>query len=76
LRAFEAASVPCGPVHTIAEAARDPRLAAGGMCTELRHAGAGPFRLVNTPFLFSRSAAGIGPAPEVGQDETKILTNS
>ncbi len=69
-----AAGIPCGPVNGIAEVVADPQVRERGMIQEVTHPEAGTIPIANTPFRFSRSAAGIkGPPPGVGQDTFDVL---
>ena len=52
---LEQAGIPCGPVNTIEQVASDPQIAARDMIINVRHPEAGEFKVVNTPFKFSRT---------------------
>lgn len=74
LALLEEAGVPCSRINTVADAARDPQVAARGVIVPVPHPGAGDLRLVNTPIKFSRTPSGIaGPSPALGQHTEKIL---
>jgi CoA:oxalate CoA-transferase len=72
---LEAAGIPCSPVNSIAEAAADPQVTARGMIVTVDQPGGGRFEVVNSPFKFSRTPAGVGgPAPGLGEDTDQVLT--
>lgn len=70
-----AAGVPCGPVHTIAEAAADPHLAAREMFVTLDVPGLGALRAVNSALhhLARTPAAPAGPPPALGEHTEAVL---
>jgi CoA:oxalate CoA-transferase len=72
---MEQAGIPCGPVNTIAQAAGDPQIAARDMIIKVRHPEAGDFRVVNTPFKFSRTHYKVERAsPDLGEHTQDILS--
>jgi len=72
---LEQAGIPCGPVNTIEQAAADPQIKARDMIVEVKHPEAGNFRVVNTPFKFSRSSYKVEQAsPDLGQHTREVLT--
>jgi crotonobetainyl-CoA:carnitine CoA-transferase CaiB-like acyl-CoA transferase len=74
LRAFDAAGVPAGPVHTIGEALTHPQTLARGMVVDLNHPQAGKTKAIGCPILFSQTPAQINrPAPMLGQHTRELL---
>ena len=71
---FDAAGVPVGPVHTMAEALEHPQAQARGMVVEVEHAQAGPTRALGCPLHFSATPT-VEPkaAPALGQHTREIL---
>lgn len=75
LEELEQAGIPCGPVNNIAQAAGDPQIAARDMIIDVRHPEAGKFRVVNTPFKFSRTPYKVDKAsPELGEHTRDVLS--
>lgn len=74
ITALEAVGIPCSRVNDITQAAAEPQVAAREMIVEVAQPGAGTFRVVNTPFKFSRTpGGGGGHAPELGEHTAQIL---
>ncbi len=72
---LEKVSIPCGPVNTIDQVASDPQIAARDMIVDVNHAEAGTFRVVNTPFKFSRTPCGPERAsPDLGEHTQDVLS--
>lgn len=72
---LERAHIPCGPVNTIDQAAKDPQINARGMIVEVEHPEAGRFNVVNTPFKFSRTPYKVEKAaPELGEHTHQVLS--
>lgn len=72
---LEKVGIACGPVNNIAEVANDPQIAARDMIIDVDHAEAGTFKVVNTPFKFSRTPCQVkGASPDLGQNTEEILT--
>ena len=72
--AFEEVEIPCGPVNTIDQVARDPHVAERGMIAEVHHPDSGNFKVVNTPFKFSRTPCKVAKAsPELGEHTDEVL---
>lgn len=72
---MERAGIPCGPVNNIAQAAVDPQIKARDMIIEVEHPEAGKFRIVNTPFKFSRTPYKVTRAsPDLGEHTQDILS--
>jgi crotonobetainyl-CoA:carnitine CoA-transferase CaiB-like acyl-CoA transferase len=74
MHAFDAAGVPAGPVHSIAEAIEHPQTRARGMVLELDHPQAGVTRALGNPLHFSATPGGNTlPAPLLGQHTREVL---
>jgi crotonobetainyl-CoA:carnitine CoA-transferase CaiB-like acyl-CoA transferase len=74
MQAFDAAGVPAGPVHSIAEAIEHPQTRARGMVIELEHPQAGVTRALGNPLHFSATPGGSTlPAPLLGQHTREVL---
>ena len=72
---LEKVSIPCGPVNTIDQVAADPQIAARDMIIDVNHPVAGTFRVVNTPFKFSRTPCRPERAsPELGEHTQDVLS--
>jgi CoA:oxalate CoA-transferase len=71
---FESAGIACSPVNSIAAAAADPQVAARDMIVTVEQPGAGSFKVVNSPFRFSRTPGRVGgAAPELGEHTAPVL---
>jgi crotonobetainyl-CoA:carnitine CoA-transferase CaiB-like acyl-CoA transferase len=74
IEAFDAAGVPAGPVHSIAEALEHPQTRARGMVLDIEHPQAGATRALGNPLHFSAvSGASTLPAPLLGQHTREVL---
>jgi CoA:oxalate CoA-transferase len=74
MEALEQAGIPCGPVNDIAQAADDPQIAARDMIVSVQHPEAGEFKLVNSPFKFSRTPCKVEHvSPELGEHTEDVL---
>jgi len=72
---LEQVGIPCGPVNTVAQVADDPQIAARDMIIDVHHPGEGGFKVVNTPFKFSRTPYNVERAsPDLGEHTQDILT--
>ena len=72
---MDANSVPCSRFLTVADALRDPQLAARGSLSEISDA-AGKFLVPNAPFQFLATPAAAGPAVSgLGADSTQVLSD-
>ena len=72
---LEKVSIPCGPVNTIDQVAADPQIAARDMIVDVNHPVAGTFRVVNTPFKFSRTPCRPERAsPDLGEHTQDVLS--
>jgi CoA:oxalate CoA-transferase len=71
---LEKAGIPCGPVNNIAQVASDPQIAARDMIATVHHPKAGDFKVVNSPFKFSRTPCKIERiSPELGEHTEDVL---
>ncbi|HTT09956.1 MAG TPA: CoA transferase [Burkholderiaceae bacterium] len=74
IEAFDAAGVPAGPVHSIAEAIEHPQTRARGMVMDIEHPRAGATRALGSPLHFSTArGANTLPAPLLGQHTREVL---
>ena len=72
---LEQASIPCGPLNTIEQVANDPQIAARDMIIDVQHAEAGGFKVVNTPFKFSRTPCIVERASsDLGEHTQDVLS--
>jgi crotonobetainyl-CoA:carnitine CoA-transferase CaiB-like acyl-CoA transferase len=70
---LRAHAVPCGEVRAMAEALRDPQLAAREMVVELSHPDRSPIRMLGNPIKLSRTPAVIKrPPPGLGEHTDEI----
>ena len=71
---LRAAGVPCGPIHSVAEALTDPHTLARDMVRTVKHPTAGDLKMVGIPFRFSGTPAMIRRAPPLlGQHTEEVL---
>jgi len=71
---LDAAGVPAGPVHSLAEALTHPQTQARGMVVDLVHPQAGATRAIGCPVHFSQTPARVQrPAPLLGQHTREVL---
>jgi CoA:oxalate CoA-transferase len=73
---FESIGMPCGPLNSIADSARDSLLISRNMFVDLPSPGpeGGTIKVVNTPMKFSRTPAGPeGGAPVLGEHTREML---
>jgi len=71
---LERVGIPCGPVNTIDQVASDPQILAREMIIDVQHPDAGKFKVVNTPFKFSRTPYRAERAsPDLGEHTEDIL---
>jgi crotonobetainyl-CoA:carnitine CoA-transferase CaiB-like acyl-CoA transferase len=74
IAAFDAAGVPVGPVHSIAEALTHPQTLARGMVVELDHPQAGPTKALGCPVHFSATPTAVTRhAPLLGEHTREVL---
>jgi crotonobetainyl-CoA:carnitine CoA-transferase CaiB-like acyl-CoA transferase len=72
--AFDAAGVPVGPVHSMAEALAHPQTIARGMVVDLIDEKAGPTKALGCPLHFSTTPTRITrTAPRLGQHTREVL---
>jgi len=73
---LEGMGIPCGPVNKIDQVANDPQVKARDMIIDVQHPEAGTFKVVNTPFKFSRTTSKAErAAPDLGEHNRDILGN-
>jgi CoA:oxalate CoA-transferase len=73
---LEGMGIPCGPVNKIDQVADDPQVKARDMIIDVLHPEAGTFKVVNTPFKFSRTPSKAErAAPDLGEHNKDILSN-
>ena len=74
IAAFDAAGVPVGPVHSLAEALAHPQTLARGMVADLVHPEAGATKTIGCPIHFSLTPTRIDrPAPRLGEHTRELL---
>jgi crotonobetainyl-CoA:carnitine CoA-transferase CaiB-like acyl-CoA transferase len=74
--AMNEVGVPCGPVHTVAEAFADPQVVHLGMAEPVEHPDLGELRLLRNPVTMSRSDRPLWRAtPAAGQDTDAVLAD-
>jgi crotonobetainyl-CoA:carnitine CoA-transferase CaiB-like acyl-CoA transferase len=74
LEGLDAAGVPAGPIHTIAEMTADPQTLAREMVVELEHPVAGRTKALGVPVKFTATPAAVRrPAPTFGQHTRDVL---
>lgn len=74
LAAFEAASVPAGPIYSVDAVFEDPQVRHLGIAQPVRHPKLGDIRVVGEPVSLSRTPAGIAtPTPDAGDHNDEIL---
>jgi crotonobetainyl-CoA:carnitine CoA-transferase CaiB-like acyl-CoA transferase len=70
----QAAKIPCFPIYSPAEVARNPQYRARGFFIEHRHSAAGALTMPGAPFLMSRTPWRIRrPAPRLGEHNREVL---
>jgi crotonobetainyl-CoA:carnitine CoA-transferase CaiB-like acyl-CoA transferase len=70
----DAAGIPCGPIHTVAEALAHPQVVAREMIVPLDHPTAGPIRVTGVPVRLSDTPGQVRtPPPTLGQHTRTIL---
>jgi CoA:oxalate CoA-transferase len=73
---LEEVGIPCGPVNNIAQVAADPQINNREMIIDVNHEKAGKFKVVNTPFKFSRTPYRVQRAsPELGENTEEVLAS-
>jgi CoA:oxalate CoA-transferase len=72
---LEKVGIPCGSVNNIAQVVDDPNTTARNMVIDVSHPEAGTFKVVNTPFKFSRTQYRVERAsPDLGEHTHEVLT--
>ena len=71
--ALGAASVPCGPVNTLAETFAHPQVQHRGLRTEVDHPAHGAVPLIRSPYRFSESPVRHKAPPRLGADTDAVL---
>ena len=72
---LNAAGVPCGPVHAVADVFKDPQILAQEMVMDVEHPGHGLVRMLGFPMKFAAMPCAVRlPAPELGQHSDAVLT--
>jgi CoA:oxalate CoA-transferase len=73
---LEKLGIPCGPVNNIAQVTSDPQIEARNMIIDVQHREAGSFKVVNTPFNFSRTPHRVErAAPDLGEHTEETLVS-
>jgi CoA:oxalate CoA-transferase len=74
IKEFEQLGIPCGPVNRVDQVVNDPQIKAREMIVDLEHPKYGKFKVVNTPFKFSRTPSKAqGFAPDLGENTAEVL---
>ncbi|RXT56454.1 formyl-CoA transferase [Bosea sp. Tri-44] len=74
LAAFEAASVPAGPIYAVDAVFDDPQVQHLGIAQPVHHPKLGDIRVVGEPVSLSRTPASIAtPTPDAGDHNHEIL---
>jgi len=74
LAEFEPLAIPCGPLHTIPQAAEYPQVAAREMLVEVESERGNRLRISNSPIKLSRTPAGVrGGPPVIGRHTREVL---
>jgi CoA:oxalate CoA-transferase len=71
---LNAAGVPCGPVHAVADVFEDPQNQAQNMVIEMDQPGHGAIRMLGFPMKFAGSPCTVRHrAPELGEHSDEVL---
>ncbi|MSP01357.1 MAG: CoA transferase [Acetobacteraceae bacterium] len=71
---LNAAGVPSGPVHGVADVFEDPQILAQNMVMDVEHPGHGLVRMLGFPMKFADAACTVRrPAPDLGQHSGEVL---
>jgi CoA:oxalate CoA-transferase len=74
MKEFEQLGIPCGPVNRVDQVVNDPQIKAREMIQEIDDPKFGKFKVVNTPFKFSRTPSKPqGYAPDLGEHTDQVL---
>jgi CoA:oxalate CoA-transferase len=72
---LNAAGVPSGPVHSVADVFRDPQILAQNMVMEVEQPGHGTVRMLGFPMKFTATPCTVRlPAPALGEHSDAVLT--
>src|SRR3984957_17145673 len=72
---LNAAGVPSGPVHAVADVFKDPQILTQNMVVEVEQPGHGPVRMLGFPMKFTATPCSVRlPAPGLGEHSDAILT--
>ena len=75
LAVLELAGVPCAPINTIAQALRDPQVAARGVMFDLHHEKFGTIAHVASPIRVGGEPHARGSAPALGADTRSVMSD-
>jgi CoA:oxalate CoA-transferase len=71
---LNAAGVPCGPVHAVADVFKDPQILAQNMVMNVEQPGHGIVRMLGFPMKFTETPCTVRlPAPGLGQHSDEVL---
>jgi crotonobetainyl-CoA:carnitine CoA-transferase CaiB-like acyl-CoA transferase len=71
---LNAAGVPSGPVHAVADVFADPQIQAQDMVLNVEQPGHGVVRMLGFPMKFTGTPSAIRrPAPDLGQHSDEVL---
>jgi crotonobetainyl-CoA:carnitine CoA-transferase CaiB-like acyl-CoA transferase len=71
---LNAAGVPCGPVHSVADVFADPQIHAQDMILDVEHPGHGLVRMLGFPMKLSATPCRVRrPAPGLGEHSDEVL---
>jgi crotonobetainyl-CoA:carnitine CoA-transferase CaiB-like acyl-CoA transferase len=74
LERLDAHDIPCGPINTYDEVARDPQIVARNMVLDTDHPTLGRLRTLGSPLKLSDTPATAGrPAPLLGEHTEQVL---
>lgn len=74
ITALEAAGIPAGPINTVAEALREPQLAAREMIVDLPHSDNPDLQVVGSPIKLSRTPVSYErPPPRLGEHDPSLI---
>ncbi len=71
---LNAAGVPSGPVHAVADVFKDPQIQAQNMTMEVEQPGHGTVQMLGFPMKFANTPCTVRrPAPDLGQHSDEVL---
>ena len=71
---LNAAGVPCGPVHSVADVFKDPQILAQNMVMDVEQPDHGLVRMLGFPMKFTGAPCAVRrPAPGLGQHSDEVL---